>query len=770
MRIPTGNFGNVTPQPQPTRVNVDGVGAPAQAVGRLADDVQQQVNAIVRGRAGDELLDYQIKIKDINESIRSGVEDGSLRADQVEGFYQTAVSKLDKPRFAGLDIAGSEVAQRGITRYEADGMATARNYAHTALKIEARDQVDTQLDALGKLTNYPDADIEKINASMDALSEQGRIAYGSQWGKVKQSAIDKNWYNQAQQRLMQARSDDSALAALNNDLTAENGFYLDKLDPDKRNALLNQSMNYQITLENRARVAEARREALAAKNINEFSLLVDNNLEPSEEAVTALIASTRGTSMAGDAQQLLSDQLEIRRAISEGPEAAQALIDSQRKQLEASGGDIGQWRSLQRRTTAVAKAQKEWDAAQGRMMVSNALNNGTALDPSNKSNKDAADSYWRSEFKDFNINDNAQVNAAASFVSRTGIIPPGLSSIINAASVSKDPKVAIPAAELVSRIYDENPAALSDMPKEKQSFYLNAKQLRDAGVNSEMAMEQSYNLAYNQTDALKSQLSSEQSSASYKKDRLGAASDFVSKHSEFFRVDPSAKDTTAEAARFRNDYQSLYDLNFRAAGGNADIAKKMTNQQIARTWSITEVNGKAQFMKYAPEALYQGGPSGWQSKQWEEEKNLLVYGISDIPAASAVGGSVGRVSSASTPKPDRKVKGDVILVPDVNTPRNGDYAIMISDKDKDGIPTLQPYYDASGRPLRYRPDLESWKPYQQMLADDKTSIEQTMQKAQERRGFRDTHRTLDQQYQQGHEQRIEKQKEQLKNYFQWGKE
>lgn len=54
--------------------------------------------------------------------------------------------------------------------------------------------------------------------------------------------------------------------------------------------------------------------------------------------------------------------------------------------------------------------------------------------------------------------------------------------------------------------------------------------------------------------------------------------------------------------------------------------KKMTNQQIARTWSISEVNGDAKLMKYAPEALYNYGPSGWQAAQWKEEKENLMYG------------------------------------------------------------------------------------------------------------------------------------------------
>ncbi|EIK1057440.1 hypothetical protein LJU98_004682 [Salmonella enterica] len=66
MKIPTGNFGNVTPQAQPTRVDVPNAGSVGAAVKGLADDIGQQADAIIRARAGEGLLDYQIKIKDIN--------------------------------------------------------------------------------------------------------------------------------------------------------------------------------------------------------------------------------------------------------------------------------------------------------------------------------------------------------------------------------------------------------------------------------------------------------------------------------------------------------------------------------------------------------------------------------------------------------------------------------------------------------------------------------------------------------------------------------
>ncbi|CAI2036883.1 Uncharacterised protein [Serratia liquefaciens] len=503
----------------------------------------------------------------------------------------------------------------------------------------------------------------------------------------------------------------------------------------------------------------------------------DEGLQPGQLPTQADLINAYGPAKGLRQWQDLQDQKAYGGVISASKDMSPAARDDLLERLRPNDPNAENFAANQQRWTKMkakfSELDKEWERNQGRSMVTNALNNGVALDPSNKSNKDAADSYFDSNLSNFNINNNDDVNAVSSFVAKTGIIPTKLASQLNAASAAKDPNVAIPAAELVSRIYDTNPAAVSYMPKEKQSFYLNAKRLKDAGVNPEAAVEQAYNLAYNQTDALKAQLASEQGTSSYKKDRLSAASDFVSDRSQFLRIDPSAKDTNTDAASFRQDYESLYDLNYRVSGGDANIAKKLTSQQIARAWSISEVNGSAQLMKYAPEALYQGGPSGWQAQQWEEEKQRLTYGEKSDPietSTNVLNATTWRPGVATTTTPERKVKGDIILVPDASTPRNGDYSIMIRDKDKDGVPTLQHYFDADGRQLRYRPDLESWKPYQELISDQKVNVEQTMQKAQERRGFYDAHREFDDQYQEGHEKRVEKQKIQLKNYFRWSNE
>ncbi|HIG9580635.1 TPA: hypothetical protein ACYEKW_002002 [Escherichia coli] len=319
----------------------------------MADDIVQQSDAVIRARAGEALLDYQIKIKDINESIRQDVEDGKIKADQIDNIYKTAVSKLEKPNFGGLGLAGMEVAQREVKRYEAEGYTSAQGLYRAALKIEAKEQVDTQLDKLGKLTNYPGADIEKINGMSAALDTQGRLAYGAQWGKVRQSWIDKNWFNQAQQRLMASRNDGSALSALNNELTGENGFYVDKLDPEKRNALLNQVMGYQARIEARAIAAQNHADMLALRRENAaihassaMQMRIANGEIPTDQDWNNYLASVSGTSQDGTAAVLRSALLETQRLYSLPPDQAQAQVDSLALSLKKNGGSEIQYKVL----------------------------------------------------------------------------------------------------------------------------------------------------------------------------------------------------------------------------------------------------------------------------------------------------------------------------------------------------------------------------------------------------------------------------------------
>lgn len=418
-------------------------------------------------------------------------------------------------------------------------------------------------------------------------------------------------------------------------------------------------------------------------------------------------------------------------------------------------------------STLVQKSNANIQAQRDSARFNDALISGEKLDPSNKSMQKAADNTPSA--LNFRINDATTHDAIVQQVNQTGIIPSQVTSQLNAIARSSSPDVVKQGSTLFEAIYDTDPASVGDMPKDMQSFYLTVKQLTDAGMASDEAVKQAQNITYNQTDAFKAQLSSTQSTKEYKNDRASAMDSAVSNMAQIFRWDPSADDSTPEAVHFRNDYQSLYDINYRNSGGNADVAKKMTNTQIARTWSISEVNGSAQFMKYAPEALYNFGPKGWVAEQWKEEKERLSYGdrrdeISTSPTQLGITSGSAPVITSNTP--ESRIGGELEITPDVLTTHNGDYAIMVRMKDKEGIESVQPYYDKFGRPMRWKPSLEVWEPYQKMQRERAQQEEYEISRGKDIRGFKEKHRALDEQYQRLHGERVDR----FKNYFSWSNE
>ncbi|HEC2625655.1 TPA: transglycosylase SLT domain-containing protein [Raoultella planticola] len=416
----------------------------------------------------------------------------------------------------------------------------------------------------------------------------------------------------------------------------------------------------------------------------------------------------------------------------------------------------------------VQKSNANIQAQNDARRFNDALISGEKLDPSNKSMQKAADNTPPA--LNFRINDATTHDAIVQQVSQTGIIPSRVTSQLNAIARSDSPDVVKQGATLFNSLYNTDPASVGDMPKDMQSFYLTVKQLSDAGMAPDAAVKQAQNVTYNQTDALKAQLSSTQSSKEYKEDRASAMDSAVSSMKPWYSFGgPTADDQNPDTVKFRNDYQSLYDVNYRNSGGNSDIAKKMTNVQIARTWSISEVNGSAQFMKYAPEALYNYGPSGWQAAQWKEEKEELIYGDRSkeiLTSPTQLGITSGAAPVITTNTPESNIGGELEITPDLDTPRDRKYSVVVRMKDKDGIESVQPYYDKFGRTVRWKPDIEKWAPYQKMQKERDQQGEEEISRGKDIRGFTEKHRALDEQYQRLHDERMNR----VKNYFSWSNE
>ncbi|ECG5317635.1 hypothetical protein E1A40_08960 [Salmonella enterica subsp. enterica serovar Aba] len=499
------------------------------------------------------------------------------------------------------------------------------------------------------------------------------------------------------------------------------------------------------------------RQEYAAKidiSMKDLYAVTDEGLRPQSIPTETELMAAYGVRKGGVRYQDMLEQLKYGNTIGAAkeltPAARASILEHNRPvDVDAPGfaGRLQRWYQMRDKFNEFDKA---WEVNQGKEMFSRSLQTNIPLDPSNKNNQAAADSYFSQEFSSgFNIRDNKDINTATAIISKSGIIPSQISSIMNAGARTKDSKVTMPVAELFGRIYDTNPAAVNEVPKDTQSYLLYTKHLTDAGVAPEQAIEQAYNATYNQTDVMRAQISDTQKTAAYKKSRNKAMGDFIGTQSQWLRDDPSADAATPEAARMRADFSTAYDENFIIAGGDEAIAKKMTEQQIGRVWAVSEVNGNARLMKYAPEALYNYGPKGWQAQQWEEEKYQLKYGMTkdefaassklQAPDTGILSGfsALSNMDKSSGPAP--LIDGELELVPDVNTPRNGDYSIMVRT-DKDGIPLYQPYYGADGKPLRYKPDLSTSETYTQLVKEQERDTSREVARAKQHREIANAHR------------------------------
>ena len=428
----------------------------------------------------------------------------------------------------------------------------------------------------------------------------------------------------------------------------------------------------------------------------------------------------------------------------------------------------GKLSSLVQRSNEVVKDQRD------SRRFNEALSVGEKLDPTDKAMQKAAD--YTQAAQNFRIGDANTHDDIVQQVAQTGVIPSQVTSGLQGIARAKSPQVVLAGANLFSRLYESDMASVGDMPKDMQGFYLTVKQLSDAGMAPEAAVDHAQAVTYDQTDAMKKQFASTQSSREYKKEMVKAMESARGSMTQWLRTDPDIDDGSVEykdalvgGANFRSDYQSLYDINYRSVGGNADIAKKMTNHQIARNWSISDVNGDAKFMKYAPEAEYNYGPSGWQSEQWKAEKERLMYGDREktiTTSPTKLGITSGNAPDVLTTTPESSVGGELEIIPDPMTPRNRDYAIVVRTKDSEGNERVDLFYDKTGRPMRWKPSLENWEPYKKTQQERVQSIQDEMSKGQAIRGFKDKHLAIDEQYKKLHGDRVNR----FKNYFSWSED
>ncbi|MGH8381744.1 hypothetical protein [Pseudomonas sp.] len=356
----------VLPEAQQNRVitvDTSGQARGAQQVasavmGAATDYLAQQRRedqALARVKASNTLLDRETQISTITSDLREQVKLGKISYDQLEDAYNGAVSKLEPITAPGLNEAEQETMGIAAKRFHLKGLDDIKQVAIGARTDAARGDLAVRMDMLGKDAALPGADIDQINARMDAedIDIAGRLAFGEMWSAKKQEFKDSNWTTQATQRVVAARDGLGTLQQIEHDLTSADGFYAKKLDPEKRNQLLNTVTGriYQVK-EHQQRQAEMR-EMKAERVLAQMDRQAATGIPPTPADQQRWKAALSGTSAAGEYATRVKEMNEVQGLLRLPMLEQQQYLDDKRRQMAATGGSVAQVSNLNRLQSAI---------------------------------------------------------------------------------------------------------------------------------------------------------------------------------------------------------------------------------------------------------------------------------------------------------------------------------------------------------------------------------------------------------------------------------
>lgn len=372
-QIPLGNFAQaraVPDAPQTRVITADNRGQ-AQAAQQVAstvqnaalgvlDNINRQDQALARVKASNAVIDREAQIKTIATDLDEQMRTGQLPYEKSEEAYNAAVSKLDPIQTPGLDEAQQGEIGNSLKRVQLGGLDSIRASAAKGRIQSAQSDLVSRMDMLGKDAAMPGANVDQINARMDAedIDTAGHLAFGEAWTHKKQEFKDSNWTTHATQRVIEARESVGSLQKLEHDLTAEDGFYARKLDPEKRNQLLNTVSGriFQVK-EHQQRQAEMR-EMKAERALTQMDRQAASGVPPTPADQQRWKSITAGTSVAGEYGQRMQEMNQVQGLMRQPPAVAQQIIDQRRQQMQANGGSVTEQANLNRLQTALDNNKK----------------------------------------------------------------------------------------------------------------------------------------------------------------------------------------------------------------------------------------------------------------------------------------------------------------------------------------------------------------------------------------------------------------------------
>lgn len=354
MQIPLGNFGFSTPEPvdrSPITNATNRLGAIVTGIGVQQDEKEQ---ALARAKDVSAYQDHAFEVDKLKADYAEKIDSGEVPYANAQKAFEADAAKIPAPASTARDPAAAEALARGTQMLIKRASLDISHVADVARDKDMQAQGVSQLDTLGKRVSLPGADVESINKQADAVGPVLRAGGLSeaQVSRTLQNFKDANWYNQATQAAMQSRESIPALKQLEHDLTAKDGFYVTRMDTDKRNAVLQQVITHRIQLENKLQSLGDRREAKAERAADQIERQISSGVPATAQMWNDWGDTIKGTSVEPQFQDLVQSEREIQNTLR-APIADQVRLVQQKKAELDQGGSLAQAANVERLTRAV---------------------------------------------------------------------------------------------------------------------------------------------------------------------------------------------------------------------------------------------------------------------------------------------------------------------------------------------------------------------------------------------------------------------------------
>lgn len=268
----------------------------------------------------------------------------------------------------------------------------------------------------------------------------------------------------------------------------------------------------------------------------------------------------------------------------------------------------------------IDKAQeKQAEAEAWYHAIDGAYKAGQPLDPKDKDIRSGVDDVFTRYTKGVNPGTPEWVNRGADIAAKTGVTPDSVISWARTSLVSGDTASAARAADTIQRQQDANPRGIGyAMDPETKS---QAKMINDAihaGTNPDAAVLNARKIT-SMPDADKLRLEE-----LYKKQKIGdqttgALNNELNGDPKFARggIWPFKASAPDIPPAMTGQFEQLRQNYFKLTNGDVKQTNDLAFADMKNTWGVTNVNGKSEYMEFAPEAMNPGLKTDFLRKDME---------------------------------------------------------------------------------------------------------------------------------------------------------